>query len=491
MKRWIIFVHRYVGIPMSLVFVVWFLSGIVMMYTGDMPALEADDRLRGRGAIDFGAIAQSPAEAAELADMGGAVTVANLQTLLGRPAYRLRGGFGPQATIFADTGQSFSGATIDQGRAEVARFLDLPLEAVEHAETVRRVDQWTIAQARNLPLERFDVDDGRGTRAYFSLRTGEVELITRRASRALAWIGAIPHWFYFTPLRTNQPLWYWSVVWVAAIGSVLAVLGIILAFTQFRRSRPFRLSASIRYRGWMRWHYYTGAVFGVFALTWVFSGLLSMEPFAWTNARGMALPPNNLQGGTLELERYRLEPGLQTALSARPAYELELIRIQSEPYFVVTGDRPVDRRVIDAETLEVRTEPFAPAAIIAELETTAETAAILEFDVLDRYDAYYYARAGAAPLPALRVKFDDPAATWYYFDLNTNEAVYATHRLSRLERWLFNGLHSLDFSFWYDRRPLWDIGMILLSLGALATSGIGLYLGTRRLLGRPATRPGR
>ena len=58
------------------------------------------------------------------------------------------------------------------------------------------------------------------------------------------------------------------------------------------------------------------------------------------------------------------------------------------------------------------------------------------------------------------------------------------HRLSRIERWLFSGLHSLDFGFWYDRRPFWDLGMILLSLGALATSAIGVVLGFRRLTGR-------
>jgi hypothetical protein len=49
MRRSIIFLHRYIGIPMSLVFVVWFLSGIVMMYTGDMPTLSESARLKGPG----------------------------------------------------------------------------------------------------------------------------------------------------------------------------------------------------------------------------------------------------------------------------------------------------------------------------------------------------------------------------------------------------------------------------------------------------------
>ena len=38
------------------------------------------------------------------------------------------------------------------------------------------------------------------------------------------------------------------------------------------------------------------------------------------------------------------------------------------------------------------------------------------------------------------------------------------HRLNRVERWLYNGLHSLDFAFWYNS-PLWDIGMIALLPG--------------------------
>jgi hypothetical protein len=112
---------------------------------------------------------------------------------------------------------------------------------------------------------------------------------------------------------------------------------------------------------------------------------------------------------------------------------------------------------------------------------------------LSDYDAYYYSRGRQAPLPVLRVKFDDPQATWVYIDPAMSRVVAQIHRLNRLERWLYNGLHSLDFSFWYDRRPLWDIGVILLSIGALGTSVIGLFLGFKRVrrdvgrLARPPT----
>jgi hypothetical protein len=42
-------------------------------------------------------------------------------------------------------------------------------------------------------------------------------------------------------------------------------------------------------------------------------------------------------------------------------------------------------------------------------------------------------------------------------------------------------LHSLDFHFWYARRPLWDLAMLTLLLGGLVVSSLGLYYGIRRL----------
>src|SRR6185295_17457925 len=85
------------------------------------------------------------------------------------------------------------------------------------------------------------------------------------------------HFLYFVPLRLTNGLWQRAMVWTSALACVLPVLGIVLGIVQFKRARPH-----IRYSGWMRWHYITGLIFGVLTLTWAFSGLLSMEPWAWT-----------------------------------------------------------------------------------------------------------------------------------------------------------------------------------------------------------------
>ena len=100
----------------------------------------------------------------------------------------------------------------------------------------------------------------------------------------------------------------------------------------------------------------------------------------------------------------------------------------------------------------------------------------------NEYDAYYYSQDGARPLPVLRVKFGDPDSTWFYIDPRLSQVTGRFTRFNRMERWLYKGFHSLDFSFWYYNRPLWDIGVILLSLGCIVFSGIGFFFGVKGLL---------
>jgi hypothetical protein len=59
--------------------------------------------------------------------------------------------------------------------------------------------------------------------------------------------------------------------------------------------------------------------------------------------------------------------------------------------------------------------------------------------------------------------------------------ITSVNRMTRVERWVYHGLHSLDFAFLYNSRPTWDIVMIVLCLGGMTTSGLGLMLGVKRM----------
>ena len=110
---------------------------------------------------------------------------------------------------------------------------------------------------------------------YVSEVTGEVVQYTTRDSRIGAYFGAIPHWLYFTPLRENGPLWSKVVIWASGIGALTSFLGLIVGIWI---SLPQK---RIPYAGQKRWHAILGLIFGVVTCTWVFSGMLSMDPFGW------------------------------------------------------------------------------------------------------------------------------------------------------------------------------------------------------------------
>ena len=495
LRKVLLLSHRYVGIAISALVVMWFATGITMMYVGGMPRLTPQLRLDRLPELDLSRIVLKPAEAAARVDGAGR---AQLLTVMDRPAYRIGG-----TTVFADTGELLDEVTASQARTIASRFMQVPEDRVTHLATLERTDQWTLQIQP--PLHKLSVDDGLGTQLYVSPATGEVVTLTTRKSRGYAWISTIPHWLYFKALRDNQPLWYRTVAWTSGAVCIVAVLGLILGFTQFRKTRPFNLAKAIPYSGWMRWHYVTGVVFGLFTVTWAFSGLLSMEPFAWTNAEGVAVPRQALTGGPVELERFaRMDAATwMRVLDGRAIKEVDFVRIQDGHYYAVrqapldeaaaarrerlhqpyyiTGAADPDRVLVDAGTLEVKAEPFSSDSYVARLKAALPDAPIVESALLTDYDSYYYSRARLTPLPVVRVKFGDPAATWVYIDPTMGQVLSTVPRRSRVERWAYNGLHSLDFSFWYNRRPLWDIGMIVLLLGGLASSFFGLIMGIRRV----------
>jgi hypothetical protein len=129
----------------------------------------------------------------------------------------------------------------------------------------------------------------------------------------------------------------------------------------------------------------------------------------------------------------------------------------------------------------LRERGFDAESIVSRLKAVNPDTPVLETALLSEYDSYYYSRDGQSPLPVLRVK------SWVYVDPGVAQIVGHVQWLNRVERWLYNGFHSLDFSFWYYKRPLWDAGVILLSLGGMLVSFIGLVMGIKRVR-RSATR---
>ena len=125
----------------------------------------------------------------------------------------------------------------------------------------------------------------RRTRLYVTENGGDVVMKSTASGRRWGWLGAVLHWIYFTSLRRHAGLWNEVIVWSSLAGTVMCLFGIavgrlaavaaiaVTGCADHRQSSP--------YAGWMRWHHYLGLIFGFTTMMFVFSGMLSMDPWDW------------------------------------------------------------------------------------------------------------------------------------------------------------------------------------------------------------------
>ena len=143
------------------------------------------------------------------------------------------------------------------------------------------MDQWTVSGSLSpfRPLHRVALHDEAGTELYVSGRTGEVVRDTTSHERIWNWLGANLHWIYPFQLVRHRDLWTDIVVWLSIAGMLLAVTGLAAGLLRWRFKRRYRNGRRSPYLGWARWHHMGGLVAGIFVLTWIFSGLMSMNPW--------------------------------------------------------------------------------------------------------------------------------------------------------------------------------------------------------------------
>ena len=482
MKKGLIFVHRWLGVALCLVFLLWFPSAIGIMYW-DFPDVGPADYIAHAAPLDASAIQLSPAEAWAMLDADGAPADVRLSTFDGRPIYRFGLGYG-ESIVYADTGEEQFEVSDAMVRRIASAWAGQPADRAQ-VEQVDEVDQWTVQMriADLSPLWKFSWADGE--QVYVTQTTGDVVQHTTTGSRLGAYAGAIPHWLYFTPLRKHGPTWSRVVIWSSGIGTLAAILGVVIGAWMYSPSKKYRYAGApsrLPYRGQKRWHSALGLIFGMATVTWAFSGMLSMDPF-----------PRETGGGLLErgIDQDALNDALRgevsfAALAARdprdalaqigrPVKALELTSFSGEPVYLATL-APGDTRIVP-----MHGEPFAAFdhQRIIDVVTAAAGPVKGETRVLTQYDRYYLDRRRQRPLPVILAHFDDEAGSRFYIDPRTARVVGSYDSNAWLNRWLYNGLHSLNFPWLYNHRPLWDIVVIAFMAGGTALCVTSLVLAWR------------
>ena len=482
LKRTLIFVHRWMGVLFCLLFLSWFASGIVMMYW-QYPQVSTADRLRRAPDLDASRIHVLPQEAYSRLEINGPPLGAQLVSFDGRPAYRFRIGLGDLSIVYADTGETQEDFPPELTLRIASAWAGQPSSAAKEDDNTEE-DQWTVSEefAELRPLRKYSWPDGQ--QVYVSTVTGDVVQYTTRGSRLAAYFGAIPHWLYFTPLRRRGQRWSRVVIWSSGLGTIAAILGITVGLWMYSPSRNYRREgapASFPYHGQKRWHAILGLSFGLFACTWAFSGMLSMDPFPrWQE--GANDDPSARLGAALRetpaLEVFSAKPP-QTALAeAASAFrsavkQLELTSGAGEPAYLVLLPNN-ETRIIPV--LGRPAYEFNRDRIFAAMERAARPYALTQVRPVSEYESYYLDRNNELPLPAIFVQLNDPARSSYYIDPKTARIVQSYNSNSRWNRWLYHGLHSLDLPWLYKYRPAWDIAVILLLLGGASLSVTALIL---------------
>ena len=478
MIRFLFLAHRYVGIALGLVVTLWCLSGFVMMYV-QYPRLDAGEQAAGLARLDLDDCCRMPNVLGNLA-----LDRFRLEMLTGRPVMRLFHGRA-QTVVDLQAGEVLGDVEPAQARAIAASAAQAyGLEGALTLEGAIERDQWTVygSYHPHRPLYHFTVEDPPGTEFYISSTTGEVVQMTTANVRFWNWIGSVVHWLYPTVLRQHTAVWVQTVIWLTIVSLFLTVVGIYIAIRQFRFRRKGRKSP---YRGWVLWHHYAGLLFGLFTLTWLVSGLFSMNPWGALEGRSFALEDQRLRGGELDLDRTRTLARSISGGVMSGAVRIDGAMVGGELTLVATtaeGGRT--RLASDLRTVDALPERFfaaAPASMRPDVP-------VRQSGWLHEGDAYYFSHHAKRRFPVYRIEYEDGERL--YLDSVSGELAFAVDSERQWMRWVFHALHRGDFSALFRSRPLWDLMMWPLLLGVTVGSLTGTWIGIRRVV-RWAAKPRR
>jgi len=466
MPRLILLLHRYLGIAVGALMVMWCLSGVVMMYHS-YPVLGEDVRVAHLEPIAWNACCKIP----DLPPGGVQPGSIGIEMLGSRPVLLLGEDSRPIDLL---TGAFIERISADQA-AEVAKRFATTIRRSRDCLGLIDRDQWTVSDEFNSerPLFRFGLGDAADTELYVSSLSGRAVQLTTARERFWNWLGAVPHWLYFTELRRHAVIWSQVVIYTSLLGCFLTGLGIYLGVRQVTVQPAGRWSP---YAGFNLWHHIAGLAFGAFTLTWVLSGLLSMNPWGW------------LQGADAHGESARIQDAprsspedlavvLHALADAHPAAaSLKAAPLHGRVYFIASS--------VGGERLRLD-DRGAPAPLgSADLKVLAQALAsdgppnMPEF--MTQEDNFYFSHHELAALPVYRLVL--ASGTRYYLDAVSGMVIAKLDAEARAYRWLHEGLHRMDFAASVRGRPQWDALMLLLMSGVTLVCMTGAILGIRRLM---------
>ena len=463
--------HRWLGITFGLLVLFWFVSGLVMLYV-PYPSLTKAERLAYLIPINIKMVKFSMSDIWTKQNSEQPETV-KLEMLNNRPVYHLMISKHWQS-IWADNRQK---VLVDQALMSASIKTFHPDAQINSLAKTER-DQWSLSTKYDghRPLYLAKLNDALGTHLYLSSKTGEVVIDTIRQERAWNWVGAVIHWIYFTPLRTQAELWRQVILWTSFFSILLVGIGIWLGINRLRLKKKYKNNRITPYTGWKKWHHLIGLVGGIFCVTWLLSGWLSVKPFDWISDRKLAEKElTEWSGKPLGIKDMTLPTDFQPNLNLK---EINWINFAGNTYLLGRGENR--DWLLDKETGHV-IDPVNRNILVKQAEQLQPGHAIESITALQYGDLYYRSSPNKTIIPVLRIQFNDSNHTCYYIDAATSSIVASVDDQSRLYRWLFHGLHRLDIPPLSQFELPRQLMIFLLSALGVVLSSTGVILGIKRL----------
>ena len=482
--------HRFTGTVIAIFFIMWFVTGIVLLYHG-YPRVTATDRYSHMQSIDSIGLPYLY-DIPGLSDTVAAATVSLCRTS-GENVWTISGISRHVATPMdatPDTGGRYvlDGDSLIAPKALAGTDIDSIARVwangagIVRIDTLRERQQWVMYERyeRSLPILRYFFDDDERSEVFVAQATGEVLQTTTSSQRFWSWIGAIPHKLYIPALRKDVKRWE-GVLLACGLFCLVAALsgmymGIYYLVVAVRRRQGF--GSPFKSRIW-KYHHIGGLIFGVFLIAWGISGSLAMQrvPKWMVDYEGDYFVSSSKLWGRkpLPLSCYRLDYR-QLFDRYEDVKSISWEHFGDLPaYLVVTGTEEV---YVDASS-EGSVTPLNLSREVVEqaVERYFGKDTPYSMSLMDDYDEYYLSRPGGYPLPVWKVDVDNNDGSRLYISPSDGYVKYL-NRNRMAKKWLFSATHYLGIKYFVLHETIRHLCLWILSLGCVfvCATGLGIYI---------------
>lgn len=474
--------HRLLGTALSVFLLSWFLSGFVMMYHG-YPSWSREEALALSPDL--------PLEAYQGEHLDSVYASINLRARQADAPYQLSLRYEP---AFGAHYELRSGGTRERYNLggellteqvpmneSFERVSAIWQDSVLAVDTIYSLDQWTPFDRlrEDLPFYRLTLSR-EGRQVYLSSQDGRVITEHTKGERLWSWVGAIPHWVYFTQLRQNRDLWTWVIIVLSGLGTLMLIGGIYIGVDVYWRVRKSKRGLHSPYvKPSYRWHHIFGTIGGLFMLAWCFSGFMSV----------VEVSSSLDHEETERIENYFRPKALPLTAELERAMQGVRFGAKEMSWGSIGAVSMLRAAYVDNEA-QVKYEYWRVGEVLAsplelseqevrhELEQALPKNQDYALELLTAYDGYYLSMKRQLDLPVYRAIPTDNTLPYIYINPGTGESLVLS-RSSRIRMWLYNKPHSLRFANLTEYPILREAIMWILLLMGTVVSVTGVLLGVR------------